>query len=202
MKFAIIALVAAASAITIRQNGGCVDSQMSDGIFKEIDTNHNGEVNKSELVTALKAFAKSQDYTPTDADWKWVAKHAKADAAKQGNKATMDPEEFNHFANQFAEHFGLCPPAGKPSTCVDQETAKQIFEHVDTNHNGTISENELVTALVAFAKQEGHQITDEDKAWVGKTAEADAAKNGHPNSMDPGEFFIFVNQFAHHYDMC
>ena len=46
MKFTALALIATASAIQIEAEaevqGGCVDDQMSDELFKQIDTNHNG----------------------------------------------------------------------------------------------------------------------------------------------------------------
>jgi Ca2+-binding EF-hand superfamily protein len=162
MKFATAALIATAAAIKIKtKQGGCVDGQMSDEIFKHIDTNNNGEINENELVTALKAFAKENDYHPTDADWKWVEEKAGNAAKADGKPDSMNPEEFNAFVNEFAEHFGLCdggsgPP---PQECVNQEMADQLFDEIDTNHNDKINKKELVTALKEFAKQEGHTIT-------------------------------------------
>ena len=47
-------------------------------------------------------------YTPTAADWAWVAKTAIADAAKGGPKNSLNEAEFYDFANSFATHFGLC----------------------------------------------------------------------------------------------
>ena len=55
------------------------------------------------------------------------------------------------FANQFANHFGLCGQGGDGGNggdkegmaevggCVDQEKADHLFKDVDTNHNGSIS---------------------------------------------------------------
>merc|ERR1711971_468800 len=97
--------IASTSAIQLR---GCVTPAMAKEGFDFVDTNHNGSIDKKELVTALNAFAKHENYKPTDADWAWVAKTAIADAAKGGNKHTMDLKEFTLFANQFADHFGLC----------------------------------------------------------------------------------------------
>ena len=64
-----------------------------------IDTNHNGKINEAELVTAVKEFAKSKHHTITKGEWEWIKKHAEADAAMNGDDSTMDPQEFNKFAN-------------------------------------------------------------------------------------------------------
>ena len=71
--------------------GQCVPPDMSDNIFKDIDTNHNGKINKKELVVALKEFAKQEGHTITKEDWAWVKKHAVEDAAMNGDDKTMDP---------------------------------------------------------------------------------------------------------------
>ena len=102
MKFAAIALVASASAISVR--GNCVDPKEAKAIFAAIDTNDNGQVGKKELVSALKAFAKSRDYKPTKADWAWVAKTAYADA---GADKQLNEKEFAKWVNQFAKHFQI-----------------------------------------------------------------------------------------------
>ena len=54
MKFALIALVATASAIQVREEGKkCVSNKESNQVFDAIDTNHNGQVSKKELKTAI-----------------------------------------------------------------------------------------------------------------------------------------------------
>ena len=56
MKFALIALVASATAIQIRAEGKkCVSNKESNQVFDAIDTNHNGQVSKKELKTAIEA---------------------------------------------------------------------------------------------------------------------------------------------------
>ena len=102
MKFAAIALVATASAIKVE--GACVDAKEAGAIFNAIDTNDNGQVNRKELVAALKAFAKSRDYKPTKEDWAWVAKTAYADA---GADKQLNQKEFTKWVNQFAKHFQI-----------------------------------------------------------------------------------------------
>merc|ERR1719222_1119722 len=103
MKFAAIALVASASAIQIR-GGACVDPKEAQAIFNAVDSNGNGEVGKTELVAALKAFAKSRSYKPTAADWAWVSKTAYADA---GADKTLNEAEFEKWVNQFAKKFQI-----------------------------------------------------------------------------------------------
>ena len=84
MRFtAIFALVASASAMRLNlAEEKCVDDKEAAAIFNMIDTNDNGEVNKKELVTALKAYAKSRNYKPTKKDWAWVKKTAYAAAGE------------------------------------------------------------------------------------------------------------------------
>tara|TARA_B110001450_G_C17503358_1_gene433309 strand:+ start:207 stop:521 length:315 start_codon:yes stop_codon:yes gene_type:complete len=55
MKFAIIALVATASAIRVTTQAGCapIPQGETDGIFDQIDTNHNGFLSMSEGHAAL-----------------------------------------------------------------------------------------------------------------------------------------------------
>merc|ERR1712054_24570 len=98
MKFVAIALVASASAIQI-EGGACVDKKEAAAIFNAVDTNGNGQVGRKELVSALKAFAKSRDYKPTKKDWAWVKKTAYADA---GADKTLSEPEFEKWVNQFA----------------------------------------------------------------------------------------------------
>ena len=102
MKFAL--LVASAAAIQLRVAEECVSQDESGEIFKQIDTNDNGQVNRKELVTALKAYAKQHNYKPTKKDWAWVAKTAYADAGKDKQ---LDPAEFHKWVNQFAHHFHI-----------------------------------------------------------------------------------------------
>ena len=65
MKFSVIALIASTTAIKLSEKGGCIDQAMGAHIFAMVDSNHNGQINKSELVTALNEFAKEKNYTPT-----------------------------------------------------------------------------------------------------------------------------------------
>ena len=102
MKFAIIALVATASAVQVE--GTCVDWKESKALFHAIDSNDNGQVGKHELVHALKAFARSRGYTPSKKDWAWVKKTATKDAGKDH---TLSQKEFHKWINQFARHFHI-----------------------------------------------------------------------------------------------
>ena len=71
-----------------------------------MDTNHNGSLSYGEIEAGLKELAKSQGYTPTEADWKWVEETgAKIDSKDPG---VVDMKEFHAFANAVFEHFHLC----------------------------------------------------------------------------------------------
>ena len=97
MKFALIALVATASAIKIQ--GACPKVTMaeSDGIFGEVDTNHNGSLSMSEVAAALKKFGAPAAAIPD------VLNAAKKDA---GADAVLDKKEFNKLVNQVNETLG------------------------------------------------------------------------------------------------
>merc|ERR1712166_387397 len=105
MKFAAIALIATASAVEIRAEKWCVDKKESHEIFAAIDTNHNGQIGKHELVHALKEFAHHEDHKITDKEWAWVKKTATKDAGKDKH---LNEKEFHKWINQFANHFHLC----------------------------------------------------------------------------------------------
>ena len=166
-------------------------------MFKQTDANGNGQVGEKELVAALKFTAKAYDYTPTDADIKWVEGAAEKFAGKGGPKDSMGEKEFGGFVNAFTNHFKLCG-----DVCVGPKEVGKIFNQIDTNHNGTISEGELKTALTALAKEHNYTPSADDIKWVEETAERDADLQGSPDSMTGAEFFVFANQFAHHFKMC
>ena len=91
MKFALIALVATASAIKIQ--GACpkVTMEDSDSVFRKVDTNHNGSLSMSEVEAALKKYHAPKDMIPV------AMNAAKKDA---GADKVLDKKEFNKLANQ------------------------------------------------------------------------------------------------------
>ena len=102
MKFAAIALIASVSAVKVQ--GNCVNKKESRAIFEALDSNGNGVVGGRELKRGLEAFAKSRDYTITDADKEWVTKTAKAAA---GGDNTLTSFEFHKWVNEFAKHYHI-----------------------------------------------------------------------------------------------
>tara|TARA_B110000285_G_C14930891_1_gene517276 strand:+ start:176 stop:499 length:324 start_codon:yes stop_codon:yes gene_type:complete len=98
MKFALIATIAAVSAIKVKVED-CIKTKEAHAIFEAIDTNHNEKMSLTELIDALKKFARSRDYTPSDEDWAWVEKKYKLDA---GSDKLLEEGEFHEWINQFA----------------------------------------------------------------------------------------------------
>ena len=90
--------------LTVAKDAACVDAKEAKAIFNAVDANGNGQVGKKELVSALKAFAKSRDYKPTKEDWAWVGKTAYAAAGKD---KTLSEGEFAGWVNKFANHFHI-----------------------------------------------------------------------------------------------
>ena len=101
MKFALIALVASATAIKISADQ-CVTMKQSDGVFKMVDTNHDGQINRKELRTAVGHYLESHPRAAAEANklTKDDVKHLKEmvyDAAGDDHK--LNPAEFNSLAN-------------------------------------------------------------------------------------------------------
>merc|ERR1711997_1134486 len=102
MKYAFAILMLACAVAAAKT---CLSDDDVEDIFDGVDTNDDGEICRSELVAALKAFAKSRDYEPTKGDWAWVKKTATEAAGKD---RTLNVKEFGRWVNKFAEHFHLC----------------------------------------------------------------------------------------------
>ena len=60
----------------------------------------------------------------------------------------------------------------------------------------------MEAALKKLAEEHNYKPTQADIKWVEATVVRDAKLQGKPNSMSPAEFFVFANQFAHHFHMC
>lgn len=86
------------------------DQETTNKVFDLIDSNHNGQINRKELVAALVYLAKELDYEITKDDWAWVSETAYKAAGKD---KTLNKEEFNVWGNEFVNHFHLCAEAAK-----------------------------------------------------------------------------------------
>jgi len=80
-----------------------------------------------------------------------------------------------------------------------KQKANKTFNQLDTSDDGFIQPKELVAGLQQFAKARGHEITDEDRAWVEKAAEK-ADKNGDMK-FNKKDFIRFARAFVKHYDI-
>ena len=103
MKFALIALVASATAIKLRaEPAPCVSMKQSDEVFKMVDTNGDGQIERKELRSAIVGYLKSHPRAAAEAEklTKDDVKHLKEmvyDAAGDDHK--LNPVEFNGLAN-------------------------------------------------------------------------------------------------------
>ena len=107
MKFAVVALLASTSAIKMNKGKReCVSHEQAVEGFRALDTNHDGSLSYDEIKVGLEDLAASQNYTITDADWKWAKETgAKIDTATPGK---VDEEEFYEFANALFRHYKIC----------------------------------------------------------------------------------------------
>ena len=79
---------------------------------------------------------------------------------------------------------------------------KFAFNHIDTNHNGQLSESEGKAALAWLHKNEGVTLSASQLKWVEDTAVTWAGKGGPKNSMGRKEFAGFANQVVNHFGLC
>ena len=101
MKFALIALVAAATAIKVQDQ--CVSMKQSNGVFKIVDRNHDGQISRGELRSAMTHYLDSHPRAAREANKLTQAdvEHLRTmvgDAA--GADQRLNPAEFNSLANQ------------------------------------------------------------------------------------------------------
>merc|ERR1711907_569384 len=82
--------------------------------------------------------------------------------------------------------------------CLKPKDAKEVFNHIDTNHNGSLNKHELVAALEDLAAHYDHKITKEEWAWIEETATKVA---GYDHVMSEVEFRIFANKLMWHFDI-
>ena len=186
MKF--FALIASVAAIKLQARDEI------DDIFNAVDRNGNGEISPRELRRALLAYARSEGHTVTQADRQFVRQEVQ-EADADGSR-TLNRQEFRQFALEFARHYGI-GEAQLKDDASEEEILRHIFRMVDTSGNGTIDEQELETALRAYAAQENYTITPADEQWV--TEAAERADRNKDNQLNFREFVRFARAFATHY---
>lgn len=187
MKFLAL-IVSAVAAVRITSKEGPVEA-----IFNDVDTNNNGEISPRELRTALREYADEHHYTITRADRRWVRRAARR--ADADGSHSLDLDEFRRFVRAFVRHYNI--PTGDAQQDDVQAQLRAIFNHVDADHSGEISADELEDALRQYAAHENYTITPADEAWVEQAAgRADADDNDHLNF---DEFSDFVHAFVEHF---
>ena len=88
------------------------------------------------------------------------------------------------------KHFNLCHLAKeeeggqeqKQKGCVSKKMAKEGFEALDTNEDGSLSYEEIKVGIDQFAKSQNHTLTDEEWAWIKTTGEKIDSKT--PGKVD------------------
>ena len=91
MKFALVALVASATAIKVEAPGCPVSMAVSNLVFKSFDTNNNGVISKAEFGAKYKSYGFSD---------KIVAKIVDETFEKIGaTNGEITPAQFNKYSN-------------------------------------------------------------------------------------------------------
>lgn len=84
--------------------------------------------------------------------------------------------------------------------CISPEMADEGFKALDTNHNGSLSYDEIKVGLEELAKSQNHTITAEEWKWIEETGSKIDAKT--PGKVDHKEFFLFANAVFEHFGLC
>ena len=173
MKFAIAALIAATSAITIKSavSQSCVTEENANESYDSLDTNHNGKLSWTEIVVGLSYLAGKFNHTITDADKTWIrATYAVIDPKNPG---VYSRAEFREFSRLLFKHWGLCAKIEEMDSdirtgggCVNHQQAMDAFHHLDTDHSDSLSYSEIVVGLYDLADDVNHTITEADKTWI------------------------------------
>jgi len=205
MKFAVACLLATASAVRIEKHERkCLTWKQTKEGFHELDTNHDGSLSYDEIKVGLEELAKSLDHTITDSEWAWIKTEGeKIDSATPGK---VDEKEFHECANALFRHFGLCHyarearQAERRAQCVTWRQAMRGFKHLDTDHNKTLSYEEIKVGVEDLAKSLNHTLTEEEIKWIEETGSKIDSKT--PGKVDHKEFFEFANALFKHFGLC
>jgi len=111
MKFAVAALLATTSAITINKQGGCVSKRLANQGFDALDTDKSKWLSYDEIKVGVEELAKSLNHTLSADEWKWIEETGEKIDSK--NPGHVNRREFREFANAVFEHFDLCDLAKK-----------------------------------------------------------------------------------------
>jgi len=84
--------------------------------------------------------------------------------------------------------------------CVTKDLAHEAFGHLDTNHNGSLSYDEIKAGLEELAASQNHTITDDEWKWIEATGAKIDKKT--PGKVDEKEFHRFANAIFRHFDLC
>ena len=166
MKFVIAALIASSSAIRIGslatddKHKGCISHEMAKEGFKDLDTNHNGSLSYEEIKVGIETIAEKTNHVITKKEWEWIEATGKKIDSKTPGK--VDEKEFWEFINAIFDHFDLCKGLEqgrerrnehREHECVDHELAREGFKALDTNHNGSLSYEEIKVGLETIAEK-------------------------------------------------
>tara|TARA_B110000285_G_C14895881_1_gene500824 strand:- start:322 stop:645 length:324 start_codon:yes stop_codon:yes gene_type:complete len=102
MKFALIALVAAVTAVKVHDYIPitCIKMKVSDPLFDEIDTSKDGKVSKKELTAAY--LKKQKEYGSSPEIEKKIAEFKAAAKTAAGEDELLTKGEFNDVCNMLA----------------------------------------------------------------------------------------------------
>jgi Ca2+-binding EF-hand superfamily protein len=131
-------------------SGDHMGEQMEDKHFKEMDTNGDGMVSKTEFDAAHNRHFKEMD---TNGDGQ-----LSRDEMKAGHKKMMEKAKDKHFEEADANHDGV----------LTREEAKNMpmlskhFDEVDANKDGKVTREEMAAAMEKMRKKhDGKQSSEQ-----------------------------------------
>ena len=114
----------------------------------------------------------------------------------------VDEELYYKYLNAITEHYKVCPAFEKKAapTCISSTLAMDQFKALDSNHNGSLSYDEIKAGIENFAKSQNHTLTQDEWTWIKETGTKIDSKT--PGKVDQEEFYEFSNAVAEHFNLC
>jgi hypothetical protein len=138
-------------------------------LFQKADANGDNTLSQDELVNALSGAEGSTGTSESVADL--------FDSIDSDGDGTLSQNEFNSFAQMFSSDSGQALLAAQEEASLKEEESTQqssLFETLDTDSDGSVSESEFTAALQSSAAEEDMSEDDITKLFASIDTDGDS----------------------------
>lgn len=135
-------------------NGSAPATQSAGDIFSKIDANGDGSISKDELTSFLSQNGSTDSSDATDKANKLFA------AIDTNGDGKIDQSESNAFAAKAKGGHGGHHHGGGGGSSSQADAAGQVYDPLDTNHDGVVSADELAAAGLGATSTSSSTSTD------------------------------------------